>query len=140
MALAGAFISIFSWVFGLFYSKFCMASMNFWHLLFSIIPIRSDDKASFGVTGTLAIFNPPLEKKPAYLFCNTYVPSMDFHSKYLETLVLRRILTSLPPDMIYLGIRSIFQSLLCPNSFGGSYFYLKSFQRLVRLTEAPYPP
>ena len=50
--------------------------MNFWHLLFSINPIRSDARASFGVTGTLAILSPPLEKKPAYLFCKTYVPSI----------------------------------------------------------------
>ena len=50
--------------------------MNFWHLLFSNIPIRSDLTASPGVTGTLAILSPPLEKNPPYLFCNTYVPSI----------------------------------------------------------------
>lgn len=138
--MAGLFIYTPLYVLGLFYSKFCMPSINFWHLLFSSIPIRSEAKASFGVTGTLAILRPPFEKNPPYLFCKTYVPSMAFHSRYLETLVLSKILTSLPPDMIYLGIRSIFQSLLCPSYLGGSYFSLNNFHKLVRLTEAPYPP
>jgi hypothetical protein len=40
------------------------------------MPIKSDDNAYFGVTGTLAIFSPPFEKNPAYLFCKTYVPSI----------------------------------------------------------------
>ncbi len=62
---------------------------------------------------------------------------LPFHYKYLDTLVFNKILTNFPPDMIYLGIRSIFQSLLCPNSFGGSYFSLNSFHKLVRLTDAP---
>jgi hypothetical protein len=104
-----------------------MPSRNFWKRLFSSIPIKSEAKASLAVTGTFAIFNPPLEKKPPSLFCKTYVPSiaellnkLRFHYKYLETLVLSKILTSFPPLMMYLGIRSIFQSLLCPSYFGGS--------------------
>lgn len=69
--LAGLFDSIPPWVLGLAYSKFCMAYINFWHLLFYNIPIRSEAKASLGVTGTLAILSPPLEKNPASLFCKT---------------------------------------------------------------------
>jgi hypothetical protein len=45
-----------------------MAYKNFWHLLFYKSPIRSEARAYLGVTGTLKIFNPPLEKNPPSLF------------------------------------------------------------------------
>jgi hypothetical protein len=35
------------------------------------MPIKSDAKASLGVTGTFEILIPPFEKNPDYLFCKT---------------------------------------------------------------------
>ena len=69
-----------------------------------------------------------------------YYKKLPFHSRYRATLVFKRILTSFPPDMMYLGIKSMFQSLLCPSYFGGSCPSLNSFHKLVRFTDAPYPP
>lgn len=63
-----------------------------------------------------------------------------FHSRYLETRVLSRILTSFPPLMIYLGIRSMFQSRFWPSSGGGFFPGRNSFHRLVRFRDAPSPP
>jgi hypothetical protein len=63
-----------------------------------------------------------------------------FHSRYLDTRVFSKILTSLPPLMIYLGIKSIFQSRFWPSSGGGFLPSRNSFHRLVRFSEAPSPP
>jgi len=47
---------------------------------------------------------------------------------------------NIPLAMMNLGIRSTFQSLLDPNSLGGSALGLKSFQRAVKFKEAPSSP
>ena len=58
-------------------------------------------------------------------------------TKYLDTLVFKRILTRFPLAITNFGIKSIFQSLLAPYYLGYSTPYLNIFHIAVKFKDAP---